>query len=328
MNKNIIYIIDSSMLDISQESYFYSIISLNGSIETIKRIAHRSNEIFGGTVLSEDSFYDWYKLDENSKIVFDFLVYLYNECSECLFITYLSDHDYSKFLLYVHTFVSMNDNAAKEIIKKIDVLYQNFDISLLRSFNNNISKDKLVELDAHLMKLLKSILPNESITTIQSVTNPLEKQMEDILRINKILWSDFSLLDYIHYSASLIDLINESAINTIYAPEHCIKNVNLSISAQRHLEESSNDMNIEYHVITDFKNDHIGILLKNLLVICNFVWNQLHLSDSIDKLSKQDKWATIYLWLLFQSKYSCWMIANADFAKIKQILEEIQEQND
>ena len=328
MNKNIIYITDSSMLQISQESSFYSIISLNGSIEAINRIAHRSYEIFGNSILSEKSFCEWYKIDENSNILFDFLVYLYNECSECVFTTYLSDHDYSKFLLYINTFISMNDNAAEEIIKRVDVLYQNFDINLLQSFNNDISKDKLIELNAHFMKLLKSKIPYEAINTIQSVTNPLEKQMEHILSINNMLWSDLSVVDYLHYSASLINLINEYAINTICAPEHSVKNINLCISAQHHLAESTNDAKLEYHVITDFKDDHIGVLLKNILVICHSVWNQLHISDSIDKLSQRDKWTITYLWLLFQSKYSSWMITNADFDKIKQILEEIKEQND
>lgn len=325
MNKNIIYITDSSILKMSQDLSIYSIISLNGSVETIERIALRSYEIFKGTILSEKSFNEWYQLDENSNMLFDFLDNLYNERSKCLFTTYLSDHNYSKFLLYIHSFLSMNDNTIKEaIMKKVDVLYKDLDISLLQSFNDNINKDELIKLNTHFMMLLKSTFPNKFLTNIQSITNSLEKQIEYIVRVNKVLCTDLSIVDYLHYSASLINLTNEYTINTICASEHSVKNTNFFINNTAILP---NNTQFEYQVITDFKENYIGVLLRNLLIISNFIWNQLHISNSIDKISDKDKLIMIYLWLLFQSKYSNWIIANADFAKIKQILEEIQEQD-
>lgn len=309
----------------SQESAIYSIISLSGSIETINRIARRSCEMFEGEVLSGESFYEWYQIDENRNRLLNFLVNLYNERSECLFTIYLSDHDYSRFVFYMYTFCSMNDNTSKEVIRNIDVLYQNFDKSLLQPFNNDMDKGKLVELNSHSLMLLKSILPNEYSNTIRSAKNSLEGQMESILGANKALCVDLSIVDFLHYSASLINLANEYAISTICASEHSAKKANICIT---HLVENSDDIKFNYQVITDFRENPIGILLKNLSIICDFVWNQLHVLENIDKLCKQDKLIISYLWLLFQSKYSSWIITNVDFAKIKQILEDIKEQND
>ncbi|MBQ2843043.1 MAG: hypothetical protein IJE69_02170, partial [Alistipes sp.] len=68
----------------------------------------------------------------------------------------------------------------------------------------------------------------------------------------------------------------------------------------------------------------INILLNNIIVIFDYVWNQLHNSDSLDKWSEKEKLLTIYLWLLFQSKYSRWMITSIDFSKIKLILEDLK----
>lgn len=328
MDKNIIYITDSSMLYMLQESAIYSIISLSGSIETLEQIANRSCEMFEGTILSEESFYEWYQLDENKNRLFNFLANLYNERAECLFTSYLSDHDYSRFVLYMQTLFSMDENTPKDVLKNIDVLYQNFDKSLLRSFNDRIDGDKLVEFNTRFLMSIKSILPKESFENIKSATVSLEKQMEFILRVNKILYTDLSIVDYSRYSASLIKLVNEYAISTVWASDHSVKIANMCITTQHNMTADAEDIRYNYQIITNFDESPVLVLLKNLSIICDFVWNQLHRSDSIDTLSSQDKLITIYLWLLFQSKYSSWMISSVDFAKIKLILEEIKEQND
>lgn len=326
MDKNIIYITDSSMLYKLQESAIYSIISLSGSIETLEQIANRSCEMFEGTILSEESFYEWYQLNENKNRLFNFLANLYNERAECLFTSYLSDHDYSRFVLYMQTLFSIDENTPKEVLKNIDVLYQNFDKGLLQSFNDSIDKDKLVEFNTRFLMSIKSILPKESFENIKSAAVSLEKQMEFILQANKI--SDLSIVDYSRYSASLIKLVNEYAISTIWASEHSAMIANMCITAQHHMTTDAEDIRCNYQIITNFDESPVLVLLKNLSIICDFVWNQLHRSDSIDTLSSQDKLITIYLWLLFQSKYSSWMISSADFVKIKLILEDIKEQND
>ena len=328
MDKNIVYITDSSMLYKLQESAIYSIISLSGSIETLEQIANRSCEMLEGTILSGESFYEWYQLDENKNRLLNFLANLYNERAECLFTSYLSDHDYSRFVLYMQTLFSIDDNAPKDVLKNIDVLYQNFDKSLLLSFNDNIDKDKLVEFNTRFLMSIESILPKESFENIKFATVSLEKQMEFILRANKILYTDLSVVDYSRFSASLIKLVNEYSISTIWASDHSAKIANMFISAQHHVMTKAEDIRFNYQIITNFDESPVLVLLKNLSIICDFVWNQLHRSDSIDILSSKDKLIIIYLWLLFQSKYSSWMISSADFAKIKLFLEDIKEQND
>lgn len=327
MDKNIIYITDSSGLYKAQESAIYSILSLSGSIETIEQIAHRSFKMFEETVLSDESFFEWYQLDENKNRLLNFLVGLYNEHAECLFTTYLSDHDYSRFVLYMQTLFSIDGNTPKDVIKNIDVLYQNFDRNLLQSFNDSIDENKLVEFNTRFLLSIKSILPKEAIENIQSAIVPLEKQMALISRVNKTLYTDLSIVDYSRYSVSLMELVNEYVISTIYASDHSAKIANMCFTAQQNITTNTEDIKFNYQIITNYEDAPIFVLIKNLSIICDFVWNQLHISKSIDNLSSQDKLITIYLWLLFQSKYSSWMITSADFAKIKLILEDI-EQND
>ena len=73
MDKNVIYITDSSILNNAQEFSFYSIISLCGSYESIETFACHFNDIFRSLVLSKKSFSEWFKSEDNSDTLLHFL---------------------------------------------------------------------------------------------------------------------------------------------------------------------------------------------------------------------------------------------------------------
>ena len=131
------------------------------------------------------------------------------------------------------------------------------------------------------------------------------------------------MADYLQYSLSLFDIVNEFKLNSIYATEHSACNISTCVDAHRNI--SKNNCNVLFdNVVTSSIENNLNILLNNIIVIFDYVWNQLHNSDSLDKWSEKEKLLTIYLWLLFQSKYSRWMITSIDFSKIKLILEDLK----
>lgn len=320
MDKNVIYITDSSILNNAQEFSFYSIISLCGSYESIETFACHFNDIFKSLVLSKKSFSEWFKSEDNSDTLLHFLSNIDKKNLDCKFIAYLSDHDFSKFALYLNTYCSINNNT--DLIKNIDLLYQKFNKSLLHSINKDISEDKLVEINNHFLSLL-NILSKEAKKEILSSTTTLERQKSLILEMSKTIYTDLSMADYLQYSLSLFDIVNEFKLNSIYATEHSASNINICVDAHRNI--SKNNYNVLFdNLVTSSIENNLNILLNNIVVIFDYVWNQLHNSDSLDKWSEKEKLLTIYLWLLFQSNYSRWMITPKDFSKIKQILEDLK----
>lgn len=321
MNRNINIIVDSSIHNKSKDSSLYSIMSLSGTYDTIENLSSHFNKIFNGEILSEESFYNWFQVEENSKILLDFLSNINKDGSECRFTSYLSDHEFLKFTLYLNTFCPIDNDT--DIIKYIDSLYQNLDKRFLDSINKDLSEKQLIDINNHVLCLVNSIIPVGVRKKILSSLTPIERQFNLIQGMNKTICADLVMADYLQYSMSLVRAINESTIASIYASEHSAKYLNISLNAYRNISSDCPDIQIECQELSKTKNQN-GILLNNLIVVFDHVWNQLHDSDSIDKLPEKEKLLTIYLWVLFQSTYSRWMIASVDFDKIKQILEEFK----
>mgnify|MGYP003291694265 FL=1 len=163
----------------------------------------------------------------------------------CKFIAYLSDHDFSKFALYLNTYCSINNNT--DLIKNIDLLYQKFNKSLLHSINKDISEDKLVEINNHFLSLL-NILSKEAKKEILSSTTTLERQKSLILEMSKTIYTDLSMADYLQYSLSLFDIVNEFKLNSIYATEHSACNISTCVDAHRNISKNNYNVLLYYTI--------------------------------------------------------------------------------
>lgn len=322
MDKNVVYIADSSMIHSSPESSIYCIMSVNGSDESINHLASSFNEIFKGVILSKDSFYDWYQINENRLMLLDFISNIVFKNSNCIFSSYVSDHDFSEFVLYFKSLYNLENHNQTEIIKYIDTLYQEFDKNLLLSINNDFDENRLVEINQCFFSLFDSLLPKELKNIIMSSITPFESQLKFISKMRNTFYKDLSMIDYLQCSSFLADLINEYSIDSIYATEHSKTFVSTIVAARCRMPVKFFNIKFNHQTISESENNHRTLLLNNLMVICDYGWNCLHNSESVETLSEHDRYLIIYLWLLFQSNYSNWMIASVDFAKIRKLLED------
>ena len=209
---------------------------------------------------------------------------------------------------------------AKEFIKKFG--QQEFDKNLLLSINNDFDENRLVEINQCFFSLFDSLLPKELKNIIMSSITPFESQLKFISKMRNTFYKDLSMIDYLQCSSFLADLINEYSIDSIYATEHSKTFVSTIVAARCRMPVKFFNIKFNHQTISESENNHRTLLLNNLMVICDYGWNCLHNSESVETLSEHDRYLIIYLWLLFQSNYSNWMIASVDFAKIRKLLED------
>lgn len=141
----------------------------------------------------------------------------------------------------------------------------------------------------------------------------------------KVVATDFSIVDYIHFTSRLYEIYNKTNIESIYAYEHA-KDL-LSTLSKTGILSNSNIIQLAKNNITLFSNNEpANILFRFLIILSDYIFSKLTEAKSINDFSEYDKYIFISVWNLFQSG-DCNMIFNKHiYSIIKDLFSSIKKE--
>ena len=320
MNNNLI-VADSSQVVKDKNIPMYGIVSVTGSKDSIEHVAGIFKEKLSANSMSLSSFEKWMENVDNQVGLLDLLTSLYLDSKRCSFHCYLSDHVFSKFLFVMRTLLPELNIGEPMLQKEIEALYTSFDKSLLLLGHSDINKDVID-------KIYSFIRQETQHKKYKGLSEELNRNNIDTGRVlqnmSMLSMADLSLFDYANYSHILLKLLSDfKEEKIVWALDHSFVGLNFyKNTSSQIIKQDKNEF--ELKKIDSSDSNIVEIFLSNLMVVFHYLWNRLHIVDSVNHLNEQEQLLIATIWILFQSPNSGWMITTEDFRKLKQLLDEMR----
>lgn len=319
--KNNIIVTDSSQVVKDKNIPMYGIVSVAGSKDSIEHVAEIFNKKLSANSMSLSSFEKWMENADNQIGLLDLLTSIYLDSKRCSFHCYLSDHVFSKFLFVMRTLLPELNLGEAMLQREIEALYTSFDKSLLLLGHSDINKDVIDNICSFIKqeaqhkkyKGLSDELKRKQIDTGKAVQN-----------MTMLSMADLSMLDYANYSHILLKSLSDfKEEKIVWALDHSFVGLNFyKNTSSQIIKQDKNEF--ELKKIDSSDSNFVEIFIKNLTVVFHYLWNRLHIVDSVNHLNEQEQLLIATIWILFQSPNSGWMITIEDFRKLKQLLDEMR----
>lgn len=320
MNNNLI-VTDSSQVVTGKNIPMYGIVSVAGSKDSIEHVAGIFKEKLSANRMSLSSFEKWMEDVNNQVGLLDLLTSLYLDSKRCSFHCYLSDHVFSKFLFVIRTLLPELNLGELVLQREIEGLYTSFDKSLLLLEHGDINKNVI----DNIYSFIKQEAQHKKYKGLSEELNSNRIDTGRVLQnMSMLSMADLSLFDYANYSHILLKLLSDFEDGkTVWALDHSFVGLNFyKNTTSPIIKQDKNEF--ELKKIDSSDSSFVEIFIKNLTVVFHYLWNRLHIVDSVNHLNEQEQLLIATIWILFQSPNSGWMITTEDFRKLKQLLDEMR----
>ena len=322
---NSLYFIDSNMIAKNNELSVYGIISICSNPTYLQLLSKQVIENLNLVNIDKENFAIWIKEEEHIMTVINMLSLLKNNKKQISISSYFTDRLYCKFIYFFNLAILNQITYNENIITDIEKLYKGCRKDLLINLDNKASINQLEEFNSYIKQninckdysYIKNIISND----YRSIT----EQLQLLNNERKVVATDFSIVDYIHFTSRLCEIYNKTNIESIYAYEHA-KDL-LSTLSKTGILSNSNIIQLVKNNITLFNNNEpANILFRFLIILSDYIFSKLTEAKSINDFSEYDKYIFISVWNLFQSG-DCNMIFNKHvYSTIKDLFASIKKE--